>query len=408
MNSAEVKLLAKLERRLDNNAEEVAIAVAKEAEAFGPIRDPGLSDELRELARFFWLAFIETARRSRQPRSDQLQPVRHRAAQRAREMVPLHALVHAYVVGMRTMVNRITTEAGPDISSQRAALSLISHLAEFQVVTMSTMVEAYQETVQGERANRDADRIALIDELLVLTNDASPELIRRAAGLGIGTERSQVVALANVRAPENPELETLGRRWAAEHIARATGKTASRAFVVVRGKQVVTVLDSSGETAARVIVDRARGPLLKRHGVALVVGIGTAFTGIRDFSRSFRQADRALRHTNNGRRIVCAPDDISLFEEIASNSDANTLIPEKTRLALEDKTLLSTLEALLDANLSVAKASKQLILHENSVRYRLEKIARMTGRDPRNIHDLMELVAAARIMAAASGDSISP
>jgi len=410
MDPAEVKLLAGLERRLDHNVEEIAIAVAKEGEAFGPIRDQALSDELRQLARFFWLSLIEAARSGRPRPRAELQPVRQRAAQRAREMVPLPALVHAYVVGMRTMVSQISVEAGTDCSGQRAALALISLLAELQVFTMAAMVEAYQETSLGERANRDADRTALVDELLAVTHDPSPELARRAAGLGIGVDRNQVVALGNVRVPENPELETLGRRWAAEQIARATGKSASRAFVVVRGRQVVSVLDSSGDTAVRGIIDRVGEALLSQHRVALLMGIGGTFTGIGGFSTSFQQADRALRHARHDRPVVTCPDDISVFEDltIASNSDAVTLIPERTRLALQDRTLLSTLEAILDANLSIASASKRLVLHENSVRYRLDKIARLTGRDPRNIHDLMELVAAARIMAATAVDSPPP
>src|SRR5262249_8637366 len=136
MDPAEVKLLAGLERRLDHNVEEIAIAVAKEGEAFGPIRDPALSDELRQLARFFWLTVIEMARSDRPRPSAEFQPVRQRAAQRAREMVPLPALVHAYVVGMRTMVSQISVEAGADSRAQHAALALITLLTEFQVVTM--------------------------------------------------------------------------------------------------------------------------------------------------------------------------------------------------------------------------------------------------------------------------------
>jgi DNA-binding PucR family transcriptional regulator len=37
-------------------------------------------------------------------------------------------------------------------------------------------------------------------------------------------------------------------------------------------------------------------------------------------------------------------------------------------------------------------------LHPNSVRYRLARIATLTGRDPRQVIDLFELCAAARIM----------
>ena len=65
--------------------------------AFGPIRDPALPGELRELARYFWVTFIAMVRAGQPPTADQFGLVRDRAAQRAREMVPLPALVRAYV-----------------------------------------------------------------------------------------------------------------------------------------------------------------------------------------------------------------------------------------------------------------------------------------------------------------------
>jgi hypothetical protein len=47
----------------------------------------------------------------------------------------------------------------------------------------------------------------------------------------------------------------------------------------------------------------------------------------------------------------------------------------------------------------VSKAARELVLHENSVRYLLRGIAHLTGRAPRNITDLIELVAASRVIA---------
>jgi len=52
----------------------------------------------------------------------------------------------------------------------------------------------------------------------------------------------------------------------------------------------------------------------------------------------------------------------------------------------------------VDADLNVATAARQLNLHPNSLRYRLRRIGELTGRDPRRLTDLLELVTAMRIL----------
>jgi sugar diacid utilization regulator len=60
--------------------------------------------------------------------------------------------------------------------------------------------------------------------------------------------------------------------------------------------------------------------------------------------------------------------------------------------------LRGALDAFVAADLHVATAAKALFLHPNSLRYRLGRIARCTGRDPRRVADLLELIAAIRVL----------
>ena len=404
------RLVCRLERRIKETSEAVAAAVAADADAFGPIRDPALRDELRDLARFFWVTFVASVRAGQPPTAEQLGPVRERAAQRAREMVPLPALVRAYVIGMRAMLATILEESRQLDHSGAAAIDLISQLADYHIITMSAMVEAYDETVQGERADRDAERLELLDELLGQGAVLTPELARRVGGLDVLGEREQVVALAKVTASNSADPGNLSRRWAMEHIVRATGRTPSRVLVVMRGQELVAVLDHSGDRSAAVILEAAQKKLSAHYDVDLVAGIGTPFTDVRDLSRSYAAARRALRHTSASRPILTDPQEISLFEDLAVSAGeaAGDLIPAQTIAALEEPALRQTLAAFVAANLSVAEAARSLVLHENSVRYRLRKIAELTGRDPRNITDLLELIAASRVIATTHHDGGLP
>jgi sugar diacid utilization regulator len=167
------------------------------------------------------------------------------------------------------------------------------------------------------------------------------------------------------------------------------------------------VLDHSGGNSTVAILQTTRKELLVRQGATLTAGIGTPFADGRDLSRSYVAAHRALRHTGADRPILTDPQDISLFEDLAVSAGvaAGDLIPARTLAALEAPALRQTLAAFVAANLSVAEAARKLVLHENSVRYRLQKIAQLTGRDPRNITDLLELIAASRIIATTPHDS---
>jgi sugar diacid utilization regulator len=97
---------------------------------------------------------------------------------------------------------------------------------------------------------------------------------------------------------------------------------------------------------------------------------------------------------------VFGPDEVPLFEELTSSARADTdsLIPERTRQLLADNTIRHTVEAFFAADLHVSRAAEALSLHPNSLRYRLSRIAELTGRDPRRLTDLLELITASRVI----------
>jgi DNA-binding PucR family transcriptional regulator len=80
-------------------------------------------------------------------------------------------------------------------------------------------------------------------------------------------------------------------------------------------------------------------------------------------------------------------------------AEDGALIPENTRSVLADPSMHATIEAFMQADMNIAVAASVLCLHPNSLRYRLRRIAEKTGRDPHKLADLLELIAAGRVMA---------
>jgi hypothetical protein len=393
------EILARFEARAGELADEIAACTLAEVEGFGPINDADLFAEIRTLARAHLGAFAAAALSAAAPSPAILAAARERAVARAREMVPLAALLHSYLIAQRVISAAIAKEAGPDAQSRGAALLLTSRTFDYNIAVTSAMADAYIEFVQGDLAELDSARRSLVDALLTSDAGALPALTRRATGLGLDPNRTYVVAVAVVDVPD----ASLGApRWASQAIARSSGRPERQAFVVSRERDLVALLDATGPHVSRVVLEQAQVTVRQMHRSALRAGVGAPFLGLKGFSDSYQDARRALRYADARRPFVFWPQDVPLFDELTASSsdDAARLIPEATRRVLADPTFRDTIEAFFAADLNVAAAATALFLHPNSVRYRLRRVAEMTRRDPRRLADMVELIAAARLMAA--------
>jgi sugar diacid utilization regulator len=239
----------------------------------------------------------------------------------------------------------------------------------------------------------------LIDALLTSDPERHSALSRRAIGLGFDAERQLVVVVAVIVHPGQERGEPTPR-WAAQAIARCSGRPERSAFVVSRERDLVALLDAGGSHSPKLVLARGATAIRQGHSAELRAGVGTPFSGVEGFAASYHEARRAMRHSSSARPFVFGPDEVPLFEELTSSARADTgsLIPAKTRELLADSTIRHTVEAFFAADLHVSRAAEALSLHPNSLRYRLSRIGELTGRDPRRLTDLLELITASRVI----------
>lgn len=57
-----------------------------------------------------------------------------------------------------------------------------------------------------------------------------------------------------------------------------------------------------------------------------------------------------------------------------------------------DDDLIKTLQVYISCNLNINETANELIIHRNTLTYRLDRIHKITGKDPKNILDLVELI----------------
>lgn len=118
------------------------------------------------------------------------------------------------------------------------------------------------------------------------------------------------------------------------------------------------------------------------RGSGARVGIGGWYTGVTGLRWSYYEAHEAMtRGPGVNERAQMSLSGLLLASEDVPLRDlaADVLRPLRDFDTAHSGALIQTLRAYLDANGSVAKVAEQLIVHRNTVRYRLEQIERLTG-----------------------------
>ena len=252
---------------------------------------------------------------------------------------------------------------------------------------------AYVEFQQYEVAEADRERRDLVEQLLAGTVPADG-----AQAYGIGRDAPLLVVVA---VPVDGSADADGPQVASAAIARAVaGET--KPLVVVRQSETVAVPALSERDGAAVLCRRLEDAHehLRQEGIVLAVGVGTVANGVAELPRAYAEARAALVGVGAGGGVVALPC-LSAFQYLTRRPDETVrrlIDPRLSAFLAEDGArggvLADTIRALADADLSLRVAAQRLHIHPNTAHYRLKRIEQRTGRNPRRIADLIELLAA--------------
>ena len=144
---------------------------------------------------------------------------------------------------------------------------------------------------------------------------------------------------------------------------------------------------------------RACSGLLQRlrrdTATAINIGVGRYHPGIAGLARSYQDASAALslgKRVHGENRVHCL--DQLGAAAFMGLSDART----KSELAAHllspldhEPELRETIDALFAENCSLSTTASRLCIHRNTLTYRLDKIASLTGLDPRRFDDAVQI-----------------
>jgi sugar diacid utilization regulator len=379
----------------------MALAAREEVEEYAAVADPGFAAEVLAHASEHVRAFVRSGRAGRPPEGEELDFVRSRGAQRARELMPLDALLETYLIGQRTVWEAIVEAAGDSPDGMRAAQELTALTFGYTHAINVAVADAYLRESNALATEAERSRRDLLDRLLS-GREPGAEEARRAEALGLrpAAEHVVVVAVAEDAGGRDGEPGRLVSR-ALLHM------DPERPFVVPRHDEVVAVLPvyvRRGPAEIRSALERAAEVLLRTHGVRLRAGVSSVCSGLSELARGYGEAGGALRHAGDGAAVV-ALQDVALIDYLVEAADdtARRLVSAGARRLLEaDRgqggVLVQTLRAYADCGLNVSRTAQRLTVHPNTVHYRLGRVATITGQDPRRFDDLAELLTALRLL----------
>ena len=125
--------------------------------------------------------------------------------------------------------------------------------------------------------------------------------------------------------------------------------------------------------------------------------VAPGFAGVRF---GYIEAEHALRIATPRQPLV-AVGEIAAFDYLLMAADARTRAIITGKLAgVDAKTrasIVETVEAYVEEDLSMGRTAARLGVHENTVRYRLERIGEVTGHNPRHLRGVLELLCILRL-----------
>jgi hypothetical protein len=393
-------VVAALEARRDELAEETLRQIRAESPVYAGIDDPALLADVTAHVAENHDALRASLARGTPVRAEDLAFIRPHAALRARRGIPLAEFLHAFRVGHRVIWDAVLDVAAESEEGRAAALESARAVIEFIDQASTHAAEAYLEAQQLLLAEGDRVRRDLLEDLLEGREPVpGPRLAAaRAAGLVAGARFLLVLAV-----PLTDPQDELDLRSAASALARVAGGPV-RPLAVVRHDEIV-VVSAAGTPSPPALSERLAEAQRKLadQGVPLAIGVSTLRDDLAHAAQAYAEASWALDRLGRAGGVLCLSD-LTAFDYFTTGGDETVrrLVPAETQAFVAEDladggALTDTVLAYAAADLNAKAAAEQLFVHVNTAHYRLARVAEKTGRDMRSLSDVIELLIAIKL-----------
>ena len=391
------RIIAELRERVGELAAEAVRAIRAQIPAYLEPNAPA-AGAVHEQVLAHYLVKLDALARDRTPGGDDLPFIQKAAMRRARAGFALHDYISAYRIGHQVLWDAVVAHAGTSPAGHEAALSLAGPLMRYCDLATAQAAHAFTEHRRYMAAETASTRLELLDCLLEGHMPERGPILSAARGYGLEAD-GRMVVLAGVLVGGNGDAEAPYAACAALADLRVVD---ARTLSALRRDEVVAVptLGRSGDI--RALCDRvdALRERLADDDLPLAVGVSTVVSGVAALPSAYREARAALELLPPDGGVAALPR-LSPFEYMALRADSTAghlVDPRVRRLIEEDRArggvLIATIRAFAASDLNLRATAARLQVHHNTAQYRLRKVTERTGRNPRRISDLIDLLVA--------------
>lgn len=307
----------------------------------------------------------------RPPTTKQTEAARELGRQRARQGVPVEEMITAYHVGYREMWNILLAHADardPRLSSR--LVRLVDLVWTWIRLISSASADAHAEVLRS----RHAAQITLAHrffETLRGGEAASDDAVHLAHALAFAPDGDFQSACFPIPARSIPANSDEQLDQLRQQLGRGSGTVHS----ATRGSYGIVLFQG---IAADSIVSATRRVL-----PSVPVGVGMRRQGLAGAESSIVDAERALAVAERDGSVVHFSEDWLLATLLTHRQRLAPLLQAGMDIAISHPHLAKAVLDYADHGFSVTAAARQLHLHPNTVRYRLDRWTQLTGWDPR-------------------------
>lgn len=308
-----------------------------------------------------------------------------RLAQRG---VSVNALVRAYRLGHKAVLNVVRDEVRASNLESQLSLDVFGDISETTFGYIDWITQQVLSTYQGERdrwtENRNSMRALRVRDVLS-GDETDVDAMTTAIRYPLRRIHLSMMVWCNETA-DGDELALMERF--VRQLAQSIGARESSLFIPVdrlTGSAWIPLAPAAASTA----VARVRAFADARTDAPLIA-IGNPLPGVKGFRRSHVQAQGAravaIASGSNARQVTAASDSgLSVAALLGDNVDAASswigeVLGPLAAPTESDERLRETLRVFLRAGSSFKAAAEELHLHVNSVKYRIRRAIERRGR----------------------------
>jgi hypothetical protein len=336
--------------------------------------------------------------------------VRTHAEWRARHQVPLIASLHAYRLAHRTyseIAHSSLLRHGKPQDVIRSLTMLSDFWIQFFDFVGAVLAEAHAVEEGLIVAQSTRSYVRLIDDLLRGIQPRDGESQRLCALCGIRPGEPMAVAVARPHQSENGnhvDVEVTLRSFV-RLVEQVLPPTTFGRLVDIRNNEVTAIACSGTNTARGLLEALHRNGFAKRggNGHSSCVGISLDVIEIARLPQALEEAQIALEFASVTQPLVHFSD-IDLPEFLIRRADgaAARLIPDWARYlnpTRDDhaRELARTIRAFADCGFNVKQTALRLDVHTNTVYFRLNRIGKLSGMNPRTYTGISTLLTVLRL-----------